>query len=264
MAHLVATDTLVDAWIGGALHILENGPTLNLLLDVTSPDRVGASRFVSERIDQFLLDAKEVPSHTVAETIFPALEYRRHGIRGVFDVYPDEIYPEIKRHPKIRWGTYAYRIVRRKRIGGQTFNPLKRIVDTMRQELASHATMPSRYELGISDVNFDLPIYGQSADGTRRIGAPCLSHLSFKLLGGAVHLTAFYRSHDYSFKVYGNLLGLARLQAGVATETEQRMGTLAVHSSYAYANRQKRALRSCIEDVQSALSPSGEDDAVAS
>lgn len=262
MAHLITTETLVDAWVGGALHVLAQGPTLNLLLEVTSPDQRGGDRKVARRIDQFLIGAKEMPSHTVAETIFPAVAYRHHGIAGVFDVYPEEMYPAIKGHRKIQWGTYAYRLVRRKRTGGQTFNPLERIMDAMRQELALRGPKRSRYELGVSDINFDLPIYDQSTDGARRMGAPCLSHLSFKLLGGAVHLTAIYRSHDYSVKVFGNLLGLARLLACVATETAQQMGTLTVHSSYAYANRHRRALRSCIEDVQCALRGRGEDDVV--
>ena len=254
MAHLVTTSTLVNAWVRAVRHVVANGPTLNLVLEVALPNQHGGDRTVSRRIDQLLLEAGQMPSHTVAETLFPAVEYRRHGRRGVFDVYPEEIYPAIQRHQKVTWGTYAYRLVRRKCADGSEFNPLDRILHAMTQELHSRTTMRSRYELGISDVNFDLPIYDQSIDGTRRRGAPCLSHLSFKLLGGAVHLTAFYRSHDYTFKAYGNLLGLARLQAFVATETQQQMGTLTVHSSYAYyADGHKKALRSCIRDVERLL-----------
>lgn len=264
MAHPVTTKTLVDAWIEGALHVLDKGPTLNLLLEVTSPNLHGGDRSVSRRIDQFLIDAREMPSHTVAETIFPALEYKRHGIKGVYEVYPDEIYPAIKRHPKVRWGTYAYRMVRRKRIDGDDFNPLKCIVNAIRQELRLRGAQSSRYELGISDINFDLPIYDQTIDGTRRMGAPCLSHLSFKLIEGEVHLTAFYRNHDYAFKAYGNLLGLARLQACVAAETKQQVGTLTVISSRAYTKGRRRALRSCIESVQCTMGASGERNVMAS
>ena len=47
--------------------------------------------------------------YTVSETIFPGAEYRRRGLHGVFDFYPEEVYPAIKKHPSIRWGTYAYR-----------------------------------------------------------------------------------------------------------------------------------------------------------
>ena len=49
-----------------------------------------------------------------------------------------------------------------------------------------------------------------------------------------MHLTAIYRSHDYRYKALGNLLGLARLQACVANEVGVQLGTLVVHSIYAY------------------------------
>ncbi len=62
-------------------------------------------------------------------------------------------------------------------------------------------------------------------------------HLSFKLIDGAVHLTALYRLHDYRYKVPGNLLGLARLQAFVAAEAGAKIGSLCVHSTLAYVER---------------------------
>ena len=58
--------------------------------------------------------------HTVAETIFPAVEYRDRGIEGVLEFYPEKVYRAIKRHPSITWGTYAYRLVRRRDADGQT------------------------------------------------------------------------------------------------------------------------------------------------
>jgi hypothetical protein len=66
------------------------------------------------------------------------------------------------------------------------------------------------------------------------MGGPCLSHLSFKYSAGAVHLTALYRSHEYRYKTLGNLLGLARLQGCVAQEVGAAIGTLVVHSTYAW------------------------------
>ena len=249
MAYLISEENLLDAWIHGAVHVLKSGPMLNLSLEVTSPDRRGGDGTIATRIDRFLEDAGQMPVHTVAETIFPAAEYRRHGIQGVFDVYPDQTYPNIEPHPKVRWGTYAHRLVRRKDTNGNQVNPLKHVIDALKQELRQRGPMSSRYELGL----LDIPIYDQTADGTRRMGAPCLSHLSFKLFEKAIHLTAFYRSHDYSYKVFGNLLGLARLQACVAFETGQRMGNLVVHSSYAWATPPKVTLRACIEDIRNSL-----------
>ena len=253
MSHLIEAENLLDAWIHGARHVLESGPLLNLSLEVTSPDRRGGDGIVATRIDRFLKEAGQMPVHTVAETIFPATEYRRHGIRGVLDVYPNQIYPKIKPHPQVQWGTYAHRLVRRQTSTGIEINPLERLIDALKQELSSRTTMRSRYELGLVDLNLDIPIHNQSTDSKRRMGAPCLSHLSFKLFENAVHLTAFYRSHDYSFKVFGNLLGLARLLACVASEIDQQVGTLVVHSSYAMIRGRRRELRACIRDIQNSV-----------
>jgi hypothetical protein len=110
----------------------------------------------------------------------------------------------------------------------------------------------SCYELGVAEGEYDLPLYNTVDDQRRRRGGPCLSHLSFKLFEGDVHLTAFYRSHDYRYKVPGNLLGLARLQACVATEVGAEIGSLVVHSTYAYLDTRKgkQSLRSLLSDIR--------------
>jgi thymidylate synthase len=80
----------------------------------------------------------------------------------------------------------------------------------------------------------EIPVFDQAKDGMMRMNLPCLSHLSFKLYHGQVHLTALYRSHDYRFKAFGNLLGLSRLQSCVANEVDAEAGTLVIHSSRAF------------------------------
>ncbi len=82
------------------------------------------------------------------------------------------------------------------------------------------------------------------------MGGPCLSHLSFKLFQDAVHLTALYRSHDYRYKAPGNLLGLARLQGCIAHEVDRSIGNLTVHSSYAYLDGSKGAMRSLLKNLR--------------
>ena len=187
--------------------------------------------------------------HTVAETIFPGYEYRKQGLQGVFIVYPDQIYPRIKKHRSISWGTYAYRLVRRRNANGKDMNPLEQLIQKMQTELGTTGPKRSCYEIGITEGEYDLPLYNTTEDGTRHMGGPCLSHISFKLFNGAVHLTAFYRSHDYTYKVPGNLLGLARLQKCVACETEQQMGSLVVHSTYAYLSGGKTKIRKLLSDI---------------
>ena len=246
---LIETDTRTEAWLKAAEFLICNGPSLNLVLGIRSPDSKGPYSTARRCIDEFLDREGKFSMHTVAETIFPGYEYRRQGLRGVFDVYPEEIYPKIKKHRNILWGTYAYRLVRRRKANGEDMNPLEQLIRKMRTELDSKGPKRSCYELGIAEGEYDLPLYNTAEDGSRHMGGPCLSHISFKLLKGTVHLAAFYRSHDYTYKVPGNLLGLARLQKCVASETNQQMGSLVVHSTYAYLSGAKTKIRKLLSDV---------------
>ena len=246
MAKLIEADTRLDAWMKGVEHLLNHQRVLNLILAIDSPAQ-GAG---NTAIDQFLTNEGQSPMHTVAETLFPGIEYRRRGIRGVLDFYPKEVYPAIKKHPSISWGTYAYRLVRRRAASGVVINPLKQLIEKMQNEAMKARPKNSCYELGVAEGEYDLPLYSTSEDGTRRMGGPCLSHLSFKLFEGAVHLTAFYRSHDYRHKVAGNLLGLARLQACVAQEVDRQIGSMVVHSSYAYLQGSKSRMRTLLSELR--------------
>lgn len=246
MAKLIHAETCLDAWQHATCFLLKHRSALNLILEIQSPERTKTNT----TIDQFLVEEKQPPMHSVAETIFPAYEYRHRGLRGVLEFYPDKVYPSIKSHRSIRWGTYALRLVRRATADGRVINPLKNTIDKLRSEASHQAPKKSCYELGVAEGEYDLPLYSTITDIARRMGGPCLSHLSFKLFCGAVHLTAFYRSHDYRYKVPGNLLGLARLQCCVAKETDLSIGSLVVHSSYAYLNGSKRRIRTLLDNIQ--------------
>lgn len=234
MVHLIQATTRTEAWVEATQLLLGEGPILNLSLEIEFPGKRGPFPHADKRIDEYLSLEDQLPLHTVAETIFPGYEYRRRGPKGVFEFYPNEVYPAIQKHPKIIWGTYAYRMVRRENGKGEHVNPLKKMVEKMASEIRSKAPKRSCYELGIGEGEYDIAFYNTVKDGSRRMGGPCLSHLSFKLFNGAVHLVAMYRSHDYAYKVPGNLLGLARLQSFVCKETGQELGSLVVHSTYAF------------------------------
>lgn len=249
MAMLIKADTLLDAWMKAADHLLDCGAILNLILAIESP-RFGGGNATIGTIDKFLAEENQFPTHTVAETIFPGMEYRQRGLRGVLDFYPEEVYPAIKKHPSIRWGTYAYRLVRRRTAGGKHVNPLQQMIEKMQSEIATPGPTRSCYEIGVAEGEYDLPLYSPASDGARRMGGPCLSHLSFKLFQDAVHLTALYRSHDYRHKVPGNLLGLARLQDCVAREVGRPLGSLTVHSSYAYLGGSKADMRTLLKNLR--------------
>lgn len=261
MTTLLSTRTRLEAWLDAVDHLLAQGPDLNVVLSISSPGSDGvAARAARAQLDAFYASEGAHPLHTVAETIFPGWEYRHRGLRGVFDTYGDE-YDALKSgHPQ-RWGTYAHRLVRRRTGAGDIVNPLKVLIKKMRSEQQKHrGTFRACYEIGVAEGEYDVPLYNTVDDQARRRGLPCLSHLSFKLYNDSVHLAAIYRSHDYRYKVLGNLLGLARLQACVAKEVGVGIGSLVVHSTYAYLDpaKGKGPLKRLVGSLRGLLAKEGE------
>ncbi|MFN0008314.1 MAG: hypothetical protein ACKVXR_10425 [Planctomycetota bacterium] len=257
MTTIISAPTRIEAWLQASEHLLEVEHDLNVILSIDSPGSDGAAaRSAGTRINAFHKAEGADPLHTVAETIFPGWEYRHRGLRGMFDMYAKE-YDVLKRGEPHRWGTYAHRLINRNTATGESVNPLGALIEKMRSEHQQkrRGTYRACYELGIAEGEYDLPLYNTVDDQGRRRGLPCLSHVSFKLYNGSVHLTAIYRSHDYRYKVPGNLLGLARLQACVAQEVGVPIGTLVVHSTYAYVDLAKgrAALKKVLVDVRGML-----------
>lgn len=239
MTELFAATTRLEAWLKATEHLLGSGSQLNLILSVASPGSDGpVARAANSRLNQFYAVEEQPPLHTIAETIFPGWAYRRRGLRGVYEFYPAE-YDVLRKGDPRRWGTYAYRLLRRTTGDGSVVNPLDVMIKKMRSEVRGGrgGTKAACYEIGVTEGEYDAPLYNTVDDQNRRLGLPCLSHLSFKLYKGSVHLTAMYRSHDYRYKVPGNLLGLARLQACVSKEVGVAIGSLVVHSTYAWVER---------------------------
>ena len=250
MAKLIESNSRTEAWHSAATTLLDESPTLNLVLSIKKPDWDGGFSNVNSIVDKFLSSEGAFSTHTLAEFIFPGYEYKKWGEKGVFETYPDNLFPVIEKLPSINWGTYAYRLVRRRTVDGNTINPLKQMIKKMNSELSKPGVKRSCYELGLSLNEFELPLYETTQDLNRRMGGPCLSHLSFKLFEQKVHLTAFYRSHDYRHRAFGNLIGLARLLTFVACQTRQEIGSLVVHSSYAYVEGGKRRLKELLSEIE--------------
>lgn len=239
----------VEAWVKAARRLLESERLLNLVLDIASTC-VPGTEALERRIDSYMASQGQDSLHSVAETIFPCALYLREGSRGVLELYPKNIYPVLKKREPRRWGNYAGRLLRRETSAGDTINPLDQMLRKMRSEVSGSRTKRACYELGICPAEYELPLYSAARDRRQRMGFPCLSHLSFKLWGNAVHLTALYRSHDYGVKVPGNLLGLSRLLLFVAKETGQQPGGLVVHSSYAYIDVPRTPLRGALDEIE--------------
>ena len=83
--------TRLAAWLAATEHLLSAGPSLNIVLSIASPAANGpSSKQARAAVDRFLASENQAPLHTVAETIFPAWEYRKRGLAGVFEKYPAE------------------------------------------------------------------------------------------------------------------------------------------------------------------------------
>ena len=86
MVKLIQTTAWLDAWIDAAEFLLTNGPTLNLVLEIGEPGRRAYPKEAQQRLDDFFIGEQQLPIHSVAETIFPGSEYRKRGLKGVFEV----------------------------------------------------------------------------------------------------------------------------------------------------------------------------------
>lgn len=233
MIYPISTKTCTEAWLKAAnlLLSLRGYSAHNLILDIEDPITLGPSdkRIVSA-MDAFLAAHGADPLATVAGTIFPASYYRQRGAKGVLEDFPNKIYPKIRKN----WGTYAGRMLRRDGKNGMPIKPLEILINKLRTQTKLRGPLRNIYELGFIDISEDLPIYDPRVDARRTLNQPCLSHLSFKLIGrNELALTALYRSHYYMQRTLGNLLGLSQLLFFVAAETGLRPKGLICHSTFA-------------------------------
>jgi len=251
---MIQTKTFPQAWLEACEHLLAKSSweDTTVVLHIDDPTHMSREdKQVANTLDRFLVAHDEHSNHTVAETIFPAYEYVHRGVEGVFKTYPDEIFPRIESHDDARhWGTYAYRLLRRTDAKGKTYNPLEDLIEKMRQKQAVRAS----YEVGLG-LDADVATYDGDKDRRLRLGGPCLSHLSFKLLANAVHLTVMYRFHYYIQRAFGNLLGLARLQSFVAKQVGASSGPLVCHSTLAVLDHGKAWNKSAVQALIASCRP---------
>ena len=238
---VISTETREEAWLKAVNHLKNNAAhktEYNLIIEVTQPalsnDR---TRVIRTSFDKFLQLNNEFSVQTVADTIFPAALYKKHGAEGVYTIYPEEVYPKIKKIRANQRDTYAMRTVRGTNAKGQEMNPLKEVVSRLSKIANTKRGVRCAHEISLDDSE-SIPI---NQNDRSLYGFPCLSHLSFKLSHDreTLHLTAIYRSQFFIQKAMGNLLGLARLQDFVCREIGTKMGTLVCHATYAWLDDDK-------------------------
>lgn len=229
-----------EAWLKSAqLLFAEHERIYNLIVEIQEPGlETPATKAIEQRMDRFLAEHNCLPVQTVADTIFPATEYKSGGLKKVF-AYPTDVYPHIKGIRANRWGTYALRLTQRACSDGTTINPLEIVIDKLKANIATAKRVkngPPRavYELDMTLEPLELKFYDVENDFDNGRGGQCLSHVSLKLgPNHELYLTAVYRYQFFIQKALGNFKGLARLQACIAREIDVPVGPLVCHATLA-------------------------------
>lgn len=218
---------LVDAQPGHAAY--------NVIIDVADPTVNASRQDPRVAVVDDLLSGCGKSVETVANTIFPAGLYYRHGAPAFFDVFRDKVLKKVRRSE--RWsGYYFERMMDYPVPAGESQNQLWGIVERMRDE---QVRALNKFELSLFDPVRDVD--------NSPYGGQCLSFLSFKIVPSAkrmLTLTAMYRNHFYIEKLLGNLIGLGRLMAFVSREADLRVGALTVISTHAEIDLPNRGRRS--------------------
>jgi hypothetical protein len=219
----------------------------NVIIDVADPTANTTRQDPRVAVvDDFLLGCgKSVEA--VANTIFPAALYRKHGAPALLEVFRDKILPKVRRNG--RWsGYYFERMIEYPIPGGKSVDQLSDIIQRLRDGRALN-----KFELALFDPARDVD--------NSRYGGQCLSLLSFHVKSGApktLALTAQYRNHFYLEKLLGNLIGLGRLMAFVARESgDLNVGALTILSTHAVIDAPGSAQRGDIKAMLARFDQAG-------
>jgi thymidylate synthase len=241
VSKLVSGDNCNDAWLSAVKHILDcGGDCFNVVVEIKDP--VSEDIEMRRLLDSFLQTAGKKPIDEVANTIFPSsLYFPSLGRKQLYENY-EIAWPLIKLFN--RWGTYFYRMIH----WGEGEKPINQLENTLRKLRDTISGKPKYRSI------YEISIYQPHSDQWIRMGAPCLSHLSFKLENGALFLTVLYRNHFYIERAYGNFIGLGRLMEFMARESKISVGQLTCISTHAeLGNVSKSSVGSLVSSCSKCL-----------
>lgn len=283
-------ENISQAWLRtlDLVHV-HGGRRTNVLTTVTDP-LAPEDPAVRTAIDRVLVPGKRNGAtiqsvDTVASTIFPHELYVSPDLvwspdlddgqataldtaaTDLYEVYGDML-PLLCTADGNSRGTYFGRMVSwpGKRPGGvnQLADRVKYLRDVRRAGKSAYnlsdMTIGGQAEEGIGqadereDPDDDLGLQVYASTDRRQRGFPCLVHVDFTLLDGWLSMLAVYRHQYLVTKAYGNLVGLARLQAFLAQQTGFAVGELAVQATLADSEAPAfggtRGIDSLIESAQ--------------
>jgi hypothetical protein len=215
-----------SAWLAAA-HAVDGEPghhAHNVIIDVADPTaRASLVDPVVAQVNDFLL-ARDKSIECIANTIFPQSLYWRHKHPTFIDVFHKRVLPKVRNNKN--WsGYYFERMTALPQASGKPVDQLSRMIERMNDPAN---TSLNKHEVELFDASRDVT--------GSPYGGQCLSFLSFHLAPGSpktLLLTAQYRNHYYVEKLLGNLIGLGRLMAFIAKETDTKVGSLTIISTNA-------------------------------
>lgn len=148
----------------------------NVVIDVADPlARANLTDPVVAAVDAFFGKHGAKRIETVANTIFPAALYRRHGSPLFFDRFRDNVLPKV-RNKGDRWsGYYFERMMQLPQLKGEPINQLSDIIRRLKDPSISAL---NKFELSVFDPARDVD--------DSPYGGQCLSFASFKPIGDAI------------------------------------------------------------------------------
>lgn len=242
MAVLVEAADMATAWAKALEHLLHgNGNEVNLHVVF---GRYQVEHPVQGILTDFLRSVGFDSPKTVANTLFPSALYHpelgQPKARERLYELAAAGYKVGRRDPRNSSGTYFLRLISCPSPLGGDVNQLEEVITRLEKELSNAGALGSAYELGIvhagesPEFSGDLRVRVPGRD-RRRIGFPCLSHISLTFLNGQLHLSALYRHQYFISRAYGNYLGLAQLLEFICRETKCEPGEVSCIATQAGA-----------------------------
>lgn len=287
--YMEPVSNISDAWLSvlTAMNAEPGGTATNVMVTVegsTAPDRGG----VRDALNETLRTRGQHEVGTVASTLFPAVFYGDPG----FDWSPDlpqhavdeldsaaaslyreylEILPDLRRIPANRAGTYFSRMISWPGKTGAGVNQLEERIRYFRSARRNGQLTNNASDIVIAGdaelpplEDFAAGIQEYAATDRRQRGFPCLVHIDLSAHDGVLALTAVYRHWHLITRAYGNMVGLARLQAFLAQQSGLRVGELVVVAGYANAERESYGGRAGVDALLSAAGPVDDESVAAS
>jgi hypothetical protein len=265
MAVFVSEKNVSTAWVAALDTLLAGGgDAVNLTVAIEDPTAEHAG--VRQALDRFIGERRRTKRNsvelvsTVANTLFPSAWYiERLGVDAEEHLYELERTARPVSRRRNKFGTYFERMVAWPGPKGE-FNQLDQVVRRLRSARDQGYERGNAYEIGVAMPADEIavPVLVPGKDRLVR-GFPCLSHMSFSLHRGVVHLSAMYRSHDFISRAYGNYVGLGRVLRFVAQQSGFPVGELTCVSTAATAEVSRGAsfghkrVKGLLEDCRAAL-----------